>query len=390
MRNAAKQTESQQPDPEPRKSGTPALLDKALAALDGLADAAVRARLDGLNVEGDPIEVSLTGKADETPEQQQQLVARIQAALQPLSSKSVRVHFTAMRTMRSMRTMRNAGKSANAANVNAKAKAGKPSADAPPLYNPQAIAGVKAVVAVASAKGGVGKSTVAANLALALQRLGWRTGLADLDLFGPSTPLLFGTAQKPALDADGRLLPLDAAGVALISAGLLVPPGQPLAMRGPMVQKTLLQLLFGVRWPTLDLLLLDLPPGTGDVPLSLAQKVAVDGALIVSTPQDLALSDVRRGVALFETVKLPVLGFIENMAQFTCPHCGSSHRLFGEGGVAEIAQALDKPLLASLPLLPDLQGIGEAREPLLASDSDGPAAQAFLELAARVQALLTG
>lgn len=385
MRNAAKQTESQQP--EPRKSGTPALLDKALVALDGLADAAVRARLDGLNVEGDPIEVSLTGKADETPEQQQQIVARIQAALQPLSSKSVRVHFTAMRTMR---TMRNAGKSANAANVNAKAKAGKPSADAPPLYNPQAIAGVKAVVAVASAKGGVGKSTVAANLALALQRLGWRTGLADLDLFGPSTPLLFGTAQKPALDGNGRLLPLDAAGVALISAGLLVPPGQPLAMRGPMVQKTLLQLLFGVRWPTLDLLLLDLPPGTGDVPLSLAQKVAVDGALIVSTPQDLALSDVRRGVALFETVKLPVLGFIENMAQFTCPHCGSSHRLFGEGGVAEIAQALDKPLLASLPLLPDLQGIGEAHEPLLASDSDGPAAQAFLELAARVQALLTG
>ena len=383
MRNAAKQTESQQPGSEPRETRTPALLDNALAALDGLADTAIRARLDGLNVEGDPIEVSLTGKADETPEQQQQLVARIQAALQPLSSKSVRVHFTAMR---SMRTMQNAGKSANAAN----AKAGKPSADAPPLYNPQAIAGVQAVVAVASAKGGVGKSTVAANLALALQRLGWRTGLADLDLFGPSTPLLFGTAQKPALDAHGRLLPLDAAGVALISAGLLVPPGQPLAMRGPMVQKTLLQLLFGVRWPTLDLLLLDLPPGTGDVPLSLAQKVAVDGALIVSTPQDLALSDVRRGVALFETVKLPVLGFIENMAQFTCPHCGSSHRLFGEGGVAEIAQALDKPLLASLPLLPDLQGTGEAREPLLASDSDGPAAQAFLKLAARVQALLTG
>ncbi len=383
MRNAAKQTEPQQPGSEPRETRTPALLDNALAALDGLADAAIRARLDGLNVEGDPIEVSLTGKADETPEQQQQLVARIQAALQPLSSKSVRVHFTAMR---SMRTMQNAGKSANAAN----AKTGKPSADAPPLYNPQAIAGVKAVVAVASAKGGVGKSTVAANLALALQRLGWRTGLADLDLFGPSTPLLFGTAQKPALDAHGRLLPLDAAGVALISAGLLVPPGQPLAMRGPMVQKTLLQLLFGVRWPTLDLLLLDLPPGTGDVPLSLAQKVAVDGALIVSTPQDLALSDVRRGVALFETVKLPVLGFIENMAQFTCPHCGSSHRLFGEGGVAEIAQALDKPLLASLPLLPDLQRTGEAREPLLASDSDGPAAQAFLKLAARVQALLTG
>jgi ATP-binding protein involved in chromosome partitioning len=262
----------------------------------------------------------------------------------------------------------------------------------PPSQKP---AHVRQVIAVASGKGGVGKSTVAANLACAFARLGYAVGLLDADVYGPSVPRLMGLDAEPMMGPDKKLIPLAAHGVKAISIGNIVPEGAPMIWRGPMASSAVNQLLNDVAWgeaaAPLDLLIIDMPPGTGDIQLTLAQKVAVDGAVIVSTPQEVALIDVRRGAAMFEKTATPILGVIENMAYFPDPATGAPIEIFGRGGARATAEALGAPFLGELPLDIALRTGSDAGRPPAAVDPDGDMAQRFLamagEIATRLEAL---
>lgn len=258
--------------------------------------------------------------------------------------------------------------------------------EAPPATE-DILPGVKNVIAVASGKGGVGKSTLAANLAVAFAQGGLRTGLMDADIYGPSAPTLFGLSEKPQM-RDGLIVPIEAHGVAVMSIGLLVNADQALAWRGPMVMGAVRQLMNDVAWGALDVLVIDTPPGTGDVHLSLAQTKRLTGAVIVSTPQEMALADVRRGVELFRKVTVPILGVIENMAWLDQPG-GERLHLFGEGGAQEAARALDAPFLGALPLYPDLRQASDAGAPVTAT-KEGPAAEAINALARKIMERMAG
>lgn len=237
------------------------------------------------------------------------------------------------------------------------------------------LPGPRRIVAIASGKGGVGKSTVAANLAVALARQGLKIGLMDADIHGPSVPMLMGVRTRAEL-RDKRIQPVPAHGVLTLSMGMMTDPDRALAWRGPMASSAMAQMISEADWGPLDLLLIDMPPGTGDISLTLAQKVKPDGVVIISTPQDLALIDAKRALALFRQLGTPVLGLVENMSQFTCPHCGEASAIFGEGGVEAAARAENLPLLARLPLDPAVRA---------ASDAGLPApGQAFTDLAARL------
>lgn len=250
------------------------------------------------------------------------------------------------------------------------------------------LPGVRFVVAVASGKGGVGKSTTAVNLAVSLARQGHRVGLLDADIYGPSLPRMLGTARKPQV-RDGRMAPVEAWGLKAMSIGLLVDQDAAMIWRGPMVMGALEQMMGQVDWGTLDVLLVDMPPGTGDAQLTMAQKVSLSGAVIVSTPQDVALIDARRGVRMFEKTQVPVLGLIENMSVFCCPNCGHRTELFGHGGARAEADALGVPFLGEIPLLLDIRTTADAGTPIVAAAPDGPAAQAYTEIARRVWSRLT-
>ena len=241
---------------------------------------------------------------------------------------------------------------------------------------------VRRIVAVASGKGGVGKSTVAANLAVAFAQAGYRVGLMDADIYGPSLPVLFGLKQKAAF-ADGQIQPTVAFGVKLMSIGLLIPEEKAIAWRGPMVMGAVQQLFTEVNWGELDILLIDTPPGTGDAHLTLLQKTQLSGAVIVSTPQEMALADVRRGAALFRQMDTPVLGLIENMAYLDQPD-GERLPLFGEGGARKAAEELDVPFLGEVPLIPLLRAASDSGTPLGAYDPDNPNAEIFRDLARKV------
>ena len=256
---------------------------------------------------------------------------------------------------------------------------------APPA--PAGLPGVTSIVAVASGKGGVGKSTVAVNLALSLSRLGLKVGLLDADIYGPSLPRLLAITEKP--ESDGKkLVPITRHGIKTMSIGFLVEEDQAMIWRGPMVQSALTQMLQDVQWAPLDVLVLDMPPGTGDAQLTIAQRVPLKGAVIVSTPQDIALIDARKGIAMFQKTHVPILGLVENMSVFVCSNCGHEHHIFGHGGARETAEKLGAPFLGEIPLVPRIRETSDAGNPVSISAPDGPEAQAFLELAKKVAASL--
>jgi ATP-binding protein involved in chromosome partitioning len=247
------------------------------------------------------------------------------------------------------------------------------------------LPGVKHIIAVASGKGGVGKSTVACNLAVGLKKLGLKVGVLDADLFGPSMPKLFGLHSKPGLAPDGqKLVPLESYGVKVMSIGFLIEEDAPVVWRSPMVVSALNQLLREVVWGELDVLVVDMPPGTGDTQLTMAQNVPLAGAVIVSTPQDLALIDARRGIAMFNQVKVPLIGVVENMSYFVCPHCGERTEVFSHGGARKEAQKLGVPFLGEAPLDVAIRVNSDDGRPVVATMPESPQANALLEIARRV------
>src|SRR6187399_553334 len=252
------------------------------------------------------------------------------------------------------------------------------------------IPGVDAVIAVASGKGGVGKSTTAVNLALGLRDLGMTVGVLDADIYGPSLPKLLAIREKPQTIGGTRLKPITRHGLTVMSIGFLIEEETPMIWRGPMVMSALTQMLREVEWGTLDVMVVDMPPGTGDAQLTMAQQVPLKGAVIVSTPQDLALIDARRGVAMFKRVNVPVLGVVENMSYFLCPSCGTRSDIFGHGGAQKEAERLGVPFLGEVPLHMTIREKSDSGRPVVATEPDGPHAKIYREIAAKVRDQIKG
>jgi ATP-binding protein involved in chromosome partitioning len=247
------------------------------------------------------------------------------------------------------------------------------------------IPGVAAVIAVASGKGGVGKSTTALNLALGLRDHGLRVGLLDADIYGPSIPRLTGIREKPHLNDDKKMVPIGRFGLAIMSVGFLIEEERAMIWRGPMVTSAIRQMLRDVAWGELDVLVVDMPPGTGDAQLTLAQSVPLKGAVIISTPQDLSLIDARRGLAMFRKVNVPVLGIVENMSFFECPHCGTRSDIFGHGGARHEAERLGVPFLGEIPLHMSIRETSDSGHPVVESEPDGPHAAVYRAIAGRIR-----
>ena len=252
------------------------------------------------------------------------------------------------------------------------------------------IPGVEAVIAVASGKGGVGKSTTAVNLALGLRDLGLKVGMLDADIYGPSLPKLLAIREKPQTIGGTRLKPIDRYGLSVMSIGFLIDEETPMIWRGPMVMSAITQMLRDVEWGNLDVMVVDMPPGTGDAQLTMAQQVPLKGAVIVSTPQDLALIDARRGVAMFKRVNVPVLGVVENMSYFLCPTCGTRSDIFGHGGAQKEAERLGVPFLGEVPLHMSIREKSDAGLPVVATVPDGDHARIYRDIAGKVLAQLRG
>lgn len=259
-----------------------------------------------------------------------------------------------------------------------------------PMSKQADIPGVAAVIAVASGKGGVGKSTTALNLALGLRDLGLRVGLLDADIYGPSVPRLTGINEKPQLDDNRKMIPIKRFGLSIMSIGFLVEEDTAMIWRGPMVMSAITQMLRDVAWGTLDILVVDMPPGTGDAQLTLAQNVPLKGAVIISTPQDLSLIDARRGLAMFKKVNVPVLGIVENMSYFQCPECGTRSDIFGHGGARHEAERLGVPFLGEIPLHMAIRTTSDEGNPVVVSEPDGPHAAIYRAIGTKVREQLQG
>lgn len=266
-------------------------------------------------------------------------------------------------------------------------KPGGPGKTPPPT--PTEIPGVKHIIAVASGKGGVGKSTTSVNLAVALRDKGFKVGILDADIFGPSLPMLLGTDTRPDIK-DKVIQPIVAHGMKVMSIGFLIDVDQPVVWRGPRVMGATQQLLREVSWGPLDVLIVDMPPGTGDVQLTMVQQAPLTGAVIVSTPQDLALIDARKGLAMFRKVNVPILGIVENMSTFHCPHCGSESHIFGHGGAEDTAAELNCEFLGGIPLHMSVRERADSGTPIVAADPSSPVAGAYAKIAEKVAAHVTG
>ena len=260
----------------------------------------------------------------------------------------------------------------------------------PPMQQPEktSIPGVKNLVAVASGKGGVGKTTVAVNLAIALVKLGYKVGLMDADVYGPNVPLMLGTTAEPRATEDRRIFPVEAQGVKMISMGLLNPGDRPMIWRGPMLHGVVQQFLRSVQWGELDYLIVDLPPGTGDVQLTLIQTVAVTGAVIVTTPSTVAIADVRKAIEMFRQVQVEILGVVENMSTFVCPHCGKALDIFGHGDGARTAHEYGVPVLGEIEIDPRIRIGGDTGQPVAAGGDSGPGAKSIYAMARALTARL--
>jgi len=254
-----------------------------------------------------------------------------------------------------------------------------------PMGKQKAIPGIKTIIAVASGKGGVGKSTTALNLALGLRDLGLKVGLLDADIYGPSVPRLTGVKEMPKLTDDKKMIPLQRFGMPLMSIGFLVAEDTAMVWRGPMIQSAIKQMLWDVAWGELDILVVDMPPGTGDAQLSLAQQVPLAGAVIVSTPQDLALIDARRGITMFKKVDVPTLGIVENMSYFLCPHCNTRSDIFGHGGARHEAERVGVPFLGEVPLDIAIRVGSDEGRPVLETDPAGKYAEIYRAIAGKIK-----
>jgi ATP-binding protein involved in chromosome partitioning len=353
---------------------------KSVAGPDGRTPVSRTNGVSGLTVRADKVYLALTGDARFADAMETMRVQAEVAIKQLPGVANAIVSLTAERP---------AGTTAPPAHVHG-APAGTQPRTAPPRPVPPkniAIPGISRIIAVASGKGGVGKSTTTVNLALALASLGWKIGILDADVFGPSLPRLLGLQAKP--DIEGKMLqPLQAFGIKAMSIGFLVGEEEAMIWRGPMVMSAINQLLREVNWGELDCLLVDMPPGTGDAQLTLAQNVPLAGAVIVSTPQDLALIDARRGISMFKQVNVPILGVVENMSYFICPHCQGRSEIFAHGGARHEAERLGVPFLGEVPLALTIREQSDSGRPTVVAAPDSPQSLIYREIAGRLKASL--
>jgi ATP-binding protein involved in chromosome partitioning len=256
----------------------------------------------------------------------------------------------------------------------------------PPQAQPMPLPGVQSIIAVGSGKGGVGKTTIAVNLAVALAKLGYKVGLLDADVYGPNVPLMIGANMQPRVVGENQIEPLEAHGIRVISVGFINPGDRPLVWRGPMLHSLIKQFLQQVMWGTLDFLIVDLPPGTGDVVISLFQTVPLSGAIVVSTPSDVSLQDARKAIEMFRSVKVDIFGIVENMSTFTCPHCRHEIDIFSKGGAERTAKQFGIPYLGAVELDPDIRKGGDTGLPTVLAGENSPKAKSFYELARKVTA----
>jgi ATP-binding protein involved in chromosome partitioning len=283
---------------------------------------------------------------------------------------------------------RTVGSMAGVPAVKVEIQQASPTHTATPMPARRSIPDVERVVAVASGKGGVGKSTVAVNLALAMAALGMRVGLMDADVYGPSVAMMVGAGRQVRVTPQRRIVPFERFGIRYISMALFVSDETAVIWRGPMVTKLESEFLFNVEWGDLDFLILDLPPGTGDAQLTITQRVVLDGGVIVTTPQEIALLDVRRGVAMFQQVEVPVLGVIENMSYYLCGNCGHRHEIFAHGGGARFAKDLNVPFLGEIPMVGQIREGGDTANPIVVADPGHPVSATFKSIAATITARL--